>query len=146
MQYADYAKKFIGVKEGSQKHIWLVEQYNKIKPLPRHYRVKISDSWCAVFVSVILKKCKSKNAYECSASNMYYDCMKKGYAVKKPKKNDLIFYNFTGRIDHVGIISKVDGNTIYTIEGNYSDKVKQRKISKTNKNIVGFCRVPKRGD
>lgn len=147
MEYADYAKKFLGIKEGSAKHKWIVEQYNKIKPLPRHYRVKLSDSWCAVFVSVVLKKCKSKKGvYECSANNMYYECIDRGYSVTKPKKNDLIFYAFNGtRINHVGIVSKVEGSTIYAIEGNYSNSVKQRKISKTNKNIVGFCRVPKRG-
>ncbi len=45
-----------------------------------------------------------------------------------PKKGDLIFFDWSGNgsSQHVGIVRAVNGNAIYTIEGNCSGKVKAK--------------------
>lgn len=145
MNYKDYAMNFKGCKQGDKKHKQIVDGYNKIKPLPRGYKVKYNDSWCATFVSFVMSKCGAKKApYECSAPRMYNIAKKNKQVVKTPKPNDLIFYDWNGdnSIDHVGVIYKVDNKYIYTIEGNKHEKCDTRKISKNSDFIYGFARVP----
>ena len=145
MNYSKYAMKFKGCKQGSTKHKQIVNGYNKIKPLPRGYKVKYSDSWCATFVSFVLYKCGAKKApFECSAPRMYNIAKKNKQIVKKPKVNDVIFYDWDNDngIDHVGIIYKIDNKYIYTIEGNKHEKCDTRKISKNSNFIYGFARIP----
>ena len=48
--------------------------------------------------------------------------IKRGQGKPKPKRGDMIYFHSKskGRIGHVGIVYKVSGNTVYTIEGNTS--------------------------
>lgn len=143
--YADFAKTYLGVKEGSTKHHYIIDEYNKIKPLPRNYKVKYTDSWCATFVSFVLNKCNAKNApYECSCQQMYIKAKKNKQIVTTPKVNDIVLYDWghNGSLDHVGIITSISGNTLTVIEGNKSNAVGYRTISKTNKSIAYYLRVP----
>ena len=90
--------------------------------------------WCGAFVSCmfvyefgldIAKQllCGGLHCYTPSGANYF---KKKGSYIKrgsgKPKVGDVIFFYSTskGRIGHVGIVRKVSGNTVYTIEGNTS--------------------------
>ena len=114
MTYSEYALQFVGVKEGSTRHKRLVNGYNMIKPLPRGYRVKYSDNWCATFVSFVLKRCGcKKNVFECGAQRMRAKCIKLKLMIDditKGKANDIIFYDRSRNscTDHVGIIYKTD--------------------------------------
>ncbi|TDD11420.1 CHAP domain-containing protein [Nonomuraea deserti] len=61
---------------------------------------------------------------------------------KKPKPGAIVFYDWSGsnkvsRIDHVGVVTRVEGNTIYTIEGNIDGGVAKRKERDTSK-VVGY--------
>ncbi|WP_052423684.1 CHAP domain-containing protein [Nonomuraea candida] len=61
---------------------------------------------------------------------------------KKPQVGALVFYDWSGsndidRIDHVGIVTRVEGDTIYTIEGNIDGGVAKRKERDTSK-VVGY--------
>lgn len=38
--------------KGEDGHKWIVDAYNSIKPLPRGYKLKMSDAWCAGTVSL----------------------------------------------------------------------------------------------
>ncbi|MCI8409095.1 MAG: CHAP domain-containing protein [Lachnospiraceae bacterium] len=57
-----------------------------------------------------------------------------------PKRGDIVYFK-TGR-SHVGIVEKVSGSTLHTIEGNTSDKVARRTYSLSNATITGYG-VPK---
>ncbi|TDE22782.1 CHAP domain-containing protein, partial [Nonomuraea mesophila] len=61
---------------------------------------------------------------------------------KKPKPGAIVFYDWSGsnkisRIDHVGVVTRVEGNTIHTIEGNIDGGVAKRKKRDTSK-VVGY--------
>lgn len=147
MNYADYAKIFIGVVQGSTKHKHILSEYNKIKPLPRGYKVKVSDNWCATFVSFVLHYCKcSKNVFECGAQRMCDKFRKNKLLISdttEGQKNDIIFYDWQDNnwIDHVGIISRVTKTDYIVIEGNKNRKVGTRTIKKDSKYIVAIGRV-----
>ncbi|GAA3168455.1 CHAP domain-containing protein [Nonomuraea roseoviolacea] len=60
----------------------------------------------------------------------------------KPEPGAFVFYDWSGsnsldRIDHVGIVTRVEGNTIHTIEGNIDGGVLKRKERDTSK-VVGY--------
>lgn len=132
MDYKDFAKKYVGIHEYSKDHKYIIDYYNKnCKPLPRGYKVKYSDEWCATFISFILLHFNCVNPpFECSANRMYEKCKKNKQIVKKPKVNNIIFYSWkcNGYVNHVGIISKIKGDIITVIEGNKSNKVDTRNI------------------
>ncbi|WP_327086652.1 CHAP domain-containing protein [Nonomuraea sp. NBC_01738] len=59
-----------------------------------------------------------------------------------PKPGALVFYDWSGsddvdNIDHVGIVTRVEGDTIHTIEGNIDGGVAKRKERDTSK-VVGY--------
>ncbi|MEV0198095.1 CHAP domain-containing protein [Nonomuraea sp. NPDC050691] len=61
---------------------------------------------------------------------------------RKPEPGAFVFYDWSGsddidRIDHVGIVTRVEGHTIYTIEGNIDGGVLKRKERDTSK-VVGY--------
>lgn len=147
MKYAEYALQFVGVKQGSTKHKYIVNEYNKIKPLPRGYKVKYYDNWCATFVSFVLFKCGyKKNVFECGAHRMKDKCGKLKFLIKDNtagKANDIIFYDWNGDAwaDHVGIIYKADKNNYYVVEGNKNKKVDKRTIKKNSTSIEAIARL-----
>src|SRR5690606_37484115 len=60
----------------------------------------------------------------------------------KPEPGAFVFFdwggsNSIGRIDHVGVVTKVVGNRIHTIEGNIDGGVAKRKVRDTDK-VVGY--------
>ena len=55
-----------------------------------------------------------------------------------PQSGDIIYYGSGSSPSHVGIVSSCDGGTVYTIEGNYSNKVGTRAISLSNSYIIGY--------
>lgn len=58
-----------------------------------------------------------------------------------PKPGDQIFFGTgTSNCTHTGIVEKVDGSKVYTIEGNTSDQVARRSYSLGASNIVGYGR------
>ena len=147
------AKKWLGYKESNGTHREIIDIYNAHKPLPRGYKVKYTDSWCATFVSAVFIKCGVDMPLECGCEQMIEKLKKVDAWVEKdkhkPKPADLIFYdwqddgvgNNKGWSDHVGIVEKVIGNTIYVIEGNYDDSVKRRKIKRNGRYIRGFGKI-----
>lgn len=146
MNYSTFASSYVGTKEGSDRHHYIVDYYNTIKPLPNGYKAHYNDPWCAIFVSFVLKKCRAIHApYTASANDMRKKAIMHGqYRRVSPKVNDIVFYdwNGNGNIDHVGIVKEVLSNSIIVIEGNKSDMVGVRTISKNSKSIAGYATVP----
>lgn len=146
------AKAWIGKKESNGSHKEIIDIYNTQKPLPRNYKVKYSDSWCATFVSAVAIKLGYTTIIppECGCERMIelfraLDCWieNENYT---PAPGDIIFYDWQdsgkgdnkGWSDHVGIVEKVSGGKITVIEGNYSDAVKRRSLEVNGKYIRGY--------
>ncbi|MBQ7745050.1 MAG: CHAP domain-containing protein [Ruminococcus sp.] len=60
-----------------------------------------------------------------------------------PKPGDIIFFDWaydglTGTADHVGIVEKARGNTVYTVEGNSSDACRQNSYPMGYYEILGY--------
>lgn len=153
------AKSFIGCKESNGTHKKIIDIYNKQKDLPRGYKVKYTDSWCATFVSAVSLEAGATSIIptECSCQKMIekfksIDCWRENENYT-PKVGDIIFYDWqdngkgdcTGWSDHVGIVESVKDNKITVIEGNYNNAVDRRKINKNARYIRGYG-VPKYND
>lgn len=57
-----------------------------------------------------------------------------------PKSGDIIFFDWEndGRLNHVGIVERVDNNKVYTIEGNSNDVCKNNSYSLDSGVIAGY--------
>jgi uncharacterized protein (TIGR02594 family) len=98
------AQSQIGAKEigGNNRGLW-VHKYTQGQDVP----------WCAGFVSWTLRKAGKNTPYTLTAK----DYLKIGKRVKSPRKGAIIVFNRKVG-GHVGIIEKVEGDRITTIEGN----------------------------
>ena len=150
------AKAWLGLKEADNSAKVIIDVYNTQKPLPRGYKVKYNDEWCATFVSAVAVKLGYTDIIppECSCTKMIELFKKLGAwnesDSRKPKAGDIIFYDWEdngkgdnkGAPNHVGIVEKVSGTTITVIEGNYNEEVKRRTLQVNGKYIRGYG-VPK---
>ncbi|WP_051713487.1 CHAP domain-containing protein, partial [Spirillospora albida] len=100
--------------------------------------------WCDMFVSWVARQAGvsgkvGRFAYTPAHAQWFKS---KGRFDRKPRVGDLVFFDWKGsrhisRIDHVGLVTKVNRNgTVTTVEGNVSDKVMVR--TRTMGTIVGF--------
>ena len=57
-----------------------------------------------------------------------------------PAPGDIIFFDWNGdgTPQHVGIVERVEGNTVHTIEGNSSDAVRRRNYQLGSSRILGY--------
>lgn len=79
--------------------------------------------WCDMFISWGAKESNEKDAVGYFAYCPYhvqYFKNKGVWKTKNPLVGDIIFFQSNGVASHVGIVYKVSGNTVYTVEGNTS--------------------------
>jgi len=131
----DTAKKYIGAKQGSKKHKYLMDLFNEVKP--DGWAMTYDAYWCAAFTSAVtikaMGKADAKKYFPLSANcgNMIerakkLKCWEEKDNYKKLKAGDWLLYDWddtglgdnTGDPDHVGIVEKVTKSTITVIEGN----------------------------
>ena len=109
-------------------------------------------AWCAMFVSFCLYYAgipKEVFPYDSGTIN-WVDTLKNlgmfGDALTyEPVPGDIVFFDFDdGRADHVGIVRKVDGDTLYTIEGNRTNRVEEFEYSnyRSNRHFLGYGILP----
>lgn len=147
------ARHYLGSTEGGSNHRYIIDTYNKTKPLPRGYTVKYTDDWCATFVSFVGIEAGVPDLYgrECGVERFIEIFKAKNIWLEDgsitPKPGDIICYNWDdgtqpndGFADHIGFVESVSGGTITTIEGNYGDSVRRRTISIGAGNIRGYAR------
>lgn len=151
----DLINSWVGRKESDGTHRYIIDLYNNlIKPLPRNYRVKYTDAWCATTVSAVATQLGYTDIIptECSVYYLIEKAKKMGIWVENdsyvPKCGDLVCYDWqdngagdnTGSPDHVGMVTYVNAGSGYFVvtEGNYSDSVKKRTISINGRFIRGF--------
>lgn len=150
------AQSWLGKKESDGTHKEIIDVYNSQKVLPRKYKVKYSDAWCATFVSALFVKAGATNliATECSCEKMIEGMKALGIFIedenRTPSKGDIVFYDWQdngvgddkGWSDHVGIVESVNGNSFVVIEGNKNGVVGRTTCNVNQKYLRGFA-VPK---
>ena len=103
-------------------------------------------AWCHMFVSWCAAQAGESAAVPKTASTttgMQWFKNKGLFKAKgsyTPKRGDVVYFK-TGR-SHVGLVEKVSGNTLHTIEGNSSNKVTRRTYSLSESTLTGYG-VPK---
>ena len=151
-KFVNKAISYVGSYEGSSKHKYIIDTYNKIVPLPRGYAMKYSDHWCATFVSFVAKECGLLDVVpaECSCNKQIELAKKMGIWEEKdsyvPKISDIVLYDWqdngigdnVGSADHVGIVVSVSNGNIKVIEGNIRNTVCYRTIAVDAKYIRGY--------
>ena len=146
------ARSWLGRREADGSHREIIDVYNQIVPLPRGYRLRYDDPWCAGFVSAVAQDL-GLTAYvypECGCGPMIGLYQKAGRWMEDdawlPAPGDVIFYDWDdsgtgdnrGGADHVGIVLAADGERISVIEGNCGKTVATREIRRNERYIRGF--------
>lgn len=148
------AESFLGVAQGSQRHMELVDMYNAHEPLAQGYRATYADSWCDIFVSDVFLLNNAEaliGGTECGVQRhvalfkqlgIWHD--RQGYT---PTRGDIIVFDWDkgGFADHIGIVAFGSKTYVRTVEGNASGVVRQREYNTADSCIVGYAR-PKYGE
>ncbi len=154
----DWRKDLIAIAEtqlGYQEseYNFIIDENGKKQGFTRYgawYGATYSD-WCAMFVAfcmnyaeipesdvprdahceILRQKMSSAGAYE-NDEDTY-----------EPKPGDLVFFAFEEKNvpDHVGIVVRVSGNTIETIEGNSNKAVHRNGYSRDDEHIIGYANM-----
>ena len=92
-----------------------------------------------------------KDYYRCRSVRQFIDVMReKGRfwpaGSRGPQANDVIFFGHTASDvgvvgSHVGIVEKIEGGRIHTVEGNTSNKVARRSYPLGDKTILGYASI-----
>lgn len=154
-KYVDVMLGWKGRKEADGSHKPIIDLYNSQKKLPRGYKVKYTDSWCATTVSAAAMKAglTAIIPIECSC----YYIVELAKAMKnwkeadnyQPKLGDIVLYDWqdganyaktdnVGTPDHIGVVTKVSGSKFTVTEGNKNDAVCDREMVVNGKYIRGF--------
>jgi uncharacterized protein YraI len=155
---ANWPVQYLGIKEGSAKHLEILKFYNDSKLCTR-YEMTAKDAWCATTVSAAfianglagaLGSGSLFECVECSCGYMIDLAKKQGIWVEQddyvPKVGDIIMYDWQDNgvgdnkawPDHVGIVSSINGSSFKVIEGNRSDTVKYVSMTVNGKYIRGY--------
>jgi len=140
------AKSYIGTRAGDSKHQTLVNKYNAVKPLPVGYAMKVTDDWCAAFVTVMgdLAGASTYIGRECGVHRFVQIFKNKGIwrGLEKPKAGDIIVFDWQkdGWRDHIGFVEKIEGNQVTTIEGNTSKRVARKTYNWNDWRVAGYAR------
>lgn len=140
--------------KGSQRHKYIIDLYNTIKPLPRGVRMSYTMDWCAATVSAAFQAAGLIDLIppECSCGEMMRGAQAMGIWVEaddhRPKLGDICLYDWQdtgkgdnrGAPDHVGIVTEVGGAWFIVTEGNTGNPshVGNRSMSYNGRYIRGF--------
>ena len=148
------AEQWLGCRESDGSHRPIIDLYNRIRPLPRGYKMRYDDPWCAAFVSAVGAACGLTDTIlpECGCEPMIALYQAAGRWEEAddaaPRPGDLIFYDWedagagdcVGAADHVGLVTENDDDLLTVIEGNLSDAVGSRKIYAGARFVRGYAR------
>ena len=143
-----WAESQVGYMEGASN--W--NDYAENPDLQKLYGWKPQNQpWCDVFVDTGFLVCFGFDAaaamtYQpigagsalCKQSAQYYK--DNGAWYQTPEIGDQVFFYASGDINHTGIVIRVDGGTVITVEGNSSDMVAERCYSIGDSKIAGYGR------
>lgn len=107
--------------------------------------------WCAIFVSWCEDQCGFIKNDKAPSFAMVSDgagwFQNHGQWLgeeEAPASGDLVFFDWDqdGELDHVGIVTAVVNDLLFTVEGNSSDLCRQKRYSLTSPMISGYARIP----
>lgn len=138
----------IGYREGSNNF----NKFAAMANVERLYGGSIQNApWCdvftdAAFVTVFGLKIGAAMTYQtvgngsalCWDSAQYFK--DHGAFDRTPEPGKIVFFFVNGAINHQGIVIRVVGGSIITVEGNSSDMVAERCYSITDPSIAGYGR------
>ena len=149
---------WIGKSRAKQTHRDIIDLYNSHTPLAVGYKVKYTDDYCDTTLSAAFIKNNAVDLIggtECGVERHIQLFKKAGIWQENgsvtPQPGWIITYNWDdgtqpndGFADHIGIVEKVQGNTITTIEGNIGNggNVARNTLKVANGNIRGYA-IPK---
>ena len=147
------AVKYLGVKEGSEEHKHIVDIYNNgLSKLPRGYKLRYTDPWCAGFISYvgIVLGIAHVILPEVGCGPMIELYKKAGRWMEAdnyiPKPGDICMLDWDaqkgeclGDPEHVEWVEWCDGKDIGLIGGNYDNQVKRRTVCVEYVKIRGYC-------
>lgn len=136
----------VGYPEGANN--W--NKYAENPDLQRMYGWKPQNQpWCDVFVDSGFIECFGLEdacamTYQpigagsalCRQSAQYYKDA--GAWSMRPEIGDQVFFYASGDINHTGIVVRVDGGSVHTVEGNSSDMVAERVYSVSDSKVAGY--------
>lgn len=147
---------WIGKSMAKQTHRDIIDIYNNHKPLAVGYKVKYTDDYCDTTLSAAFIKNNAVDLIggtECGVERHIQLFKKAGIWEENgsvtPAPGWIITYNWDdgtqpndGFADHIGIVEKVEGNTITTIEGNTGNGgvVARKTLQVANGNIRGYAK------
>ncbi len=151
-QYADlWSAVLVGIHNGSDDIVAVaVSKIGNVggEPYWRWYGFNSRVSWCATFVSWCANECGHLDDgviprfAACQAQGILWFkdrelWQEPGYV---PVSGDIIFFDWgqDGSSDHVGIVERVEGEVVHTVEGNTSDSVARRSYRLNSEDICGF--------
>ena len=143
-----WAESQIGYHEGANN----ANRYADDPDLQRLYGwAPQNQPWCDVFVDAGFITCFGVEAaaamtYQpmgagsalCSQSAAYYQ--ERGAWSQRPEIGDQVFFYVSGGINHTGIVIRVEGSSVVTVEGNSSDQVAERVYQIADVRIAGYGR------
>lgn len=146
-----YAMDQLGYRESG-------DNWNKYAAMPEMTQLLGWDAqnqpWCNIFVNACFIACFGLE----TGAAMLYQPIGGGSALcrasadffkaagawidrgRTPDPGDVIFFYRTGEINHMGIVSRVAGGSVITIEGNSGDSVAERCYSVGDGGIAGYGR------
>ena len=108
------------------------------------------EEWCACFVSwcadqagLIQRGAVPKFSLCTDGKNWFQNQGRWQGAGSMPSPGAIIFFDWDhdGTCDHVGIVERCDGTTVYTVEGNSGDAVRERSYAIRSDSIMGYGMV-----
>ncbi len=104
-------------------------------------------AWCVVFIWWVMRKAdvpatvfpKKASVFRAADGGVraWFKARNRFMSASSmPKVGDLVIF----KSSHIGIVENVQGDTIFTVEGNASNRVRRRSYSRSNSNIDGYCR------
>ena len=149
--YWNVMRSWIGWSEGNGKYRQIIDLYNSHKPLARGYAVQYNDQWCDTTISAAAIKAGMVDLIgtECGCEEHVKIFKQKGIWLNGcktvPKAGDLVVFNWSpsnkNNASHIGIVEKVEGKKVTTIEGNMGIGVVGRRTYTVGwKYVKGYAR------
>lgn len=147
-KFLQIAEAEVGYHEGDNNYNKFAAQ---LDPLNITYGDKQNQPWCGEFVLwcavkafgverglKLLRSPRPSGIPLCSEGARYF--REAGQLVKGPERGDIVFFSYSGDINHTGIVTSTYNGAINTVEGNCGDAVKRCAYSAHGGNIAGYGR------
>jgi len=147
----DVMRSWMGYSYYNQKNRGIVDIYNSVTPLPYGYKMGYYDAWCDCTISAaaIVSGNEDKIGRNVSVPKHVSLFKQKGIWLNGcktvPKAGDLVVFNWSpsnkNNASHIGIVEKVEGKKVTTIEGNMGIGVVGRRTYTVGwKYVKGYAR------